>query len=165
MLQGTEGRHGYPRVRISVGKNIYFNDEIKNSQQIEFTVKEIKKRNVLSIEMIDKSSDDTVVKNGKIIKDKSLKIQKICMDNVDIKNYIYQGRQKPIYHKENQGPRINGTEHLFFNGPWKLFYKNPVTLFLAYYNGRGQKINSHEKQMLKNRYLERLNFLVKSNNK
>ena len=82
----------------------------------------------------------------------------------DIKNYIYQGKQKPIYHYENQGPKYNVGDHLFFNGPWKLFYNNPATQFLAWYNGRGQKINSYEKQVLKNRYLDRLNSLVNLKN-
>jgi hypothetical protein len=163
-LHGSEGRRGYPQVRISVNKKIYFDKVIDKVTKVKFTVKELSRRNILNIEMVNKSPKDTLVDNGKIVKDKFVRIRNIYLDNIDIKNYIYQGKQKPIYHYENQGPKYNVGDHLFFNGPWKLFYNNPATQFLAWYNGRGQKINSYEKQVLKNRYLDRLNSLVNLKN-
>lgn len=111
--------------------------------------------------MVDKLPKDTVVDNGQIIKDKTLKILKVSLDGIDIKHYIYKGKQKPIYHYKNQGPKITIGDQLFFNGKWKLYYKNPVILFLAEYHGKGQKINSFDKQKIKNMYLQKLNSLIK----
>lgn len=106
--------------------------------------------------MIDKSPKDTVLDEGKIIKDKKLKIVKLLLDDINIKNYIYKGRQRPVYHFENQGPKTTIGDQLFFNGPWKLYYENPARLFLANYHARGQKINQPEKQGIKNRYFKQL---------
>lgn len=129
---------------------------MKEQQSIRFTVDQLSTRNIIGIEMIDKSPKDTVLDGGKIVKDKKLKIVKLLLDDINIKNYIYKGRQKPIYHYENQGPRITIGDQLFFNGPWKLYYENPARLFLANYHGRGQKIYEPEKQAIKNRYLKQV---------
>lgn len=129
---------------------------MKEQQSIRFTVDQLSTRNIISIEMIDKSPKDTVLDEGKIIKDKKLKIVKLLLDDINIKNYIYKGRQRPVYHYENQGPRTTIGDQLFFNGPWKLYYENPVSLFLAHYHGRGQKIYEFEKQVIKNRYLKQV---------
>ena len=106
--------------------------------------------------MINKSPKDTVLDGGKIVKDKKLKIVKLLLDDINIKNYIYKARQRPVYHYENQGPRTMVGNQLFFNGPWKLYYENPAKLFLAHYHGRGQKIYEAEKQVIKNRYLKQV---------
>jgi len=129
---------------------------VREQQSIRFTVDHLSTRNILSIEMTNKSSKDTVLDEGKIVKDKKLKIVKLLLDDVDIKNYIYQGRQKPIYHHKNQGPKTTVSDHLFFNGRWKLYYENPARLFLAKYHGRGQKINLPEKQDTKDRYVKQV---------
>jgi len=158
ILSGSEGRTGYPQVKISVNNKVYYNDVVKGQQEIQFTVNELNTRNILSIEMVDKSPKDTVVHQDKIIKDKTLKIVQVLLDKIDIKNYIYTGRQKPIYHYENQGPKITIGDHLFFNGAWKLYYKNPVRLFLAQYHGRGQMINTPEKQSIKLTHKPQIKF-------
>ena len=139
---------------IGLNNKIYFEDIVREQQSIRFTVDHLSTRNIISIEMMGKLPKDSVLNEGKIVKDKKLKIVKILLDDVDIKNYIYKGRQRPIYHHENQGPKTTIGDQLFFNGPWKLYYENPARLFLAHYHGCGQKINSPEKQAIKNRYLK-----------
>lgn len=163
-LYGSEGRTGYPRVRVKVNRKIYFDDIVEGQRCIKFTVDHLSTRNVLSIEMIDKTADDTVLEEGKIVKDKKLRIVKVLLDDVDIKNYIYQGRQTPMYHHENQGPKTTIGDQLFFNGPWELYYENPVRLFLAQYHGRGQKIHSPEKWAIKDRYVKQVITSMNVNN-
>ena len=163
ILVGTEGAMGYPRARICVNNKIYFDDDVEGVRTIEFKVNEIQHRNLLSIEMTNKSHKDTIVSGNMIVKDKFLEIQKICLDNVDIKNYIFKGRQQPIYHHDGQGPKRTVSEKLFFNGKWKLYYENPARIFLAKYRGAGQMINSPEKQAQKNKYLHDLKEIMKDN--
>ena len=139
-----------------VNNKIYFEKIVEQRQNIKFTIDEIKTRNIISIEMIGKVQKDTVLRGGEIIKDKNLKIEKILLDDVNIKNYIYKGRQRPVYHYENQGPQITKGNQLFFSGQWKLYFKNPARLFLAYINACGQKINEPEKQSIKNKYFQQV---------
>ena len=93
---GTEGAMGYPRARICVNNKIYFDDDVKGVRTIEFKVNEIQHRNLLSIEMTNKSHKDTIVSGNMIVKDKFLEIQKICLDNVDIKKIIPNRRNNQL---------------------------------------------------------------------
>jgi len=164
VLNGSEGGTGYPRVEVMVNNRIYFNDIVEGQKDIRFTVEQLSIRNILSIEMTNKSSKDTLLHGDNIVKDKKLVIEKIVLDDVDIRNYIYRGRQKPIYHQKNQGPKFNVGDHLFFNGQWKLYYENPSRLFLASFHGKGQKINLPEKQETKNRYMQQVVESINLNN-
>ena len=159
-LVGVEGGLGFPRAKICVNKKLYFDAEVRGQTKVKFNVNEIRHRNLLSIEMTNKSHKDTIVSGNRIVKDKSLEIVKIFLDNVDIKDYIYKGMQQPIYHHDGQGPKKTTSEKLFFNGKWKLYYENPAMIFLAKYRGAGQKINSPEKQAIKNKYLNNLKEIM-----
>jgi len=148
-------------VRICVNKHILFQDRIVGTQTLNLEVKDLSVNHTLSIELVDKTSNDTLVIDDKIVKDKSLKINKIYIDEVDIKKYLYQGKQIPVYHYEGQGPDVVTGDHLFFPGPWELNYRNPPRLFFANWSGLKQLINSKEKHKMKSDYLERLRNLLR----
>ena len=47
---------------------------------------------------IEQNYASHLVIDDKIVKEKSLKINIIYIDEVDIKKYLYQGKQIPVYH-------------------------------------------------------------------
>jgi hypothetical protein len=159
-LTGTQGKIDYPLVDIGVNNQSLFRDRITGTQTIDLEVKDLSVNHILSIEMVDKTPNDTLVEQGKIVKDKSLQINKIYIDGVDIKLYVYQGKQIPVYHFEGQGPEVVTGEHLFFPGPWELTYQNPPRLFFANWSGHAQLINSPAKQKTKNNYLKKIKNLM-----
>ena len=158
-LLGSKGARDYPMTKICVNDKSYFHDKVVEEQIIEFTVNELQTENILSIEMTDKSPKDTEVKNSKIVSDKKLQICEIKIDDVNIRTYIFTGKQKPRYHYNNQGPEEVISEHLFFQGKWELYYENPARQFFANLVGSKQAINSSSKQAVKNKYLTKLQNL------
>ena len=156
LLEGTEGRHGFPTTEVCVNDISYWKDTVENKQTISIQVDDLTIDQELSIELLDKEKDDTVVEDDQIVKDKTLKLHKIYIDEVDIKNYIYKGKQIPIYHHEGQGPKEVIGYQLFFPGKWKLPYQNPPRQFFASYSSHEQLINSPEKTKIKNEWLDNL---------
>ena len=132
-------------VEICVNKNTLFRDKIVDTQTIDLAVKDMNVHHTLSIELVDKTPDDTLVVDGKITKDKSIKIEKIYIDEV---------------HYKDQGPEMIRGEHLFFPGPWELYYQNPPRLYFANWSGHSQLINSPAKQKTKNNYLTKIKNLM-----
>ena len=161
ILEGSQGKHNdYPMVQICVNDKSLFYDYVEGQQTIEVEVNDLETAHTLSIEMTNKGQDDTLVEDGKITRDKFLKICKIYVDGVDIKQYVFQAKQKPIYHHKGQGPETVVGEHIFFPGPWKLQYGNPPRQYFATWSGSKQTINSPEKQKIKTHYLEEIKKLM-----
>ena len=132
-LDGSAGRRGYPTVSIGVNNRQYVKQTIEGQATIEFHVDSIRKRNILHIEMLDKTSKDTVVQghNAQIVQDMRIKIEKLFIDEIDMRNHIFKARQRPIYHTADQGPKVVNSDHIFFSGRWKLYFENPPRLFFA----------------------------------
>tara|TARA_Y100000590_G_C15614826_1_gene975318 strand:- start:152 stop:721 length:570 start_codon:yes stop_codon:yes gene_type:complete len=159
-LYGNKGKYDYPMVKICVNKKVFFHNRIENNQKLEMQINDIRKKQILSIELTDKKPSDTLVENGKITKDKFLKINKIYIDDVDIKNNIFNGKQKPKYHYAKQGPKFVQGDHLFFQGPWKLFYQNPPKQYFSNLSKLTQLISSEDKKKVKDSFLKKLQNLV-----
>ena len=162
ILEGYKGNNDYPKVRICVNQNELHNDFVKGQETIEVAVKDLSTIHTLSIEMINKIADDTVTdRNNNIISDKFVKICAIFIDEVNIRNYLYEAKQKPIYHFDGQGPEEVFGDSLFFPGEWRLTYGNPPRQYFAVWSGRTQLDNSREKQKVKNQYLKEILKLIK----
>lgn len=160
-LEGSQGKHNdYPMVEICVNDTSLFNDYIRGQQTVEVKVNDLNTAHTLSIEMTNKGTDDTIVEDDVITKDKFLKIDKIYIDEVDIKQYIFEAKQNPLYHFPGQGPETIVGKQLHFKGPWKLQYGNPPRQYFATWSGSKQKINTPEKQKIKNHYLKEIKKIM-----
>ncbi len=96
--------------------------------------------------MLNKTPKDTKVVDGKIVSDMNLKINKIIIDEVNIRNHIFNCRQKPAYHEQNQGPKTVSSDFIFFSGKWKLYFENPPRLYYANMRYSTALINDSKKQ-------------------
>ena len=133
-LTGSKGpRNDYPIVKIKINSRIYFEDTIENEKNIHFLVDDKNVKQVLSLEMTRKTPKDTLIENGKIIKDKAVYIKEIKIDGVRIRKYLYTARQTPKYHEADQGLKEIWTDSLHFQGEWKLHFENPPIPYFANY--------------------------------
>ena len=82
-LTGTQGKTDYPVVEICVNNNTLFRDKIVDTQTVNLNVEDMSVHHTLSIELVDKTPDDTLVVDGKITKDKSIKILSIVFQTFD----------------------------------------------------------------------------------
>jgi len=147
-LDGTAGRRGFPVVSTGVNGREYVKQIIEGQTTLEFVVDSIQKRNVLFIEMLDKTSKDTVIEghNAQIVADKRIKIEKLFIDDINLRNHIYDARQRPTYHTANQGPKVVSSDHIFFSGKWRLYFENPPRLYFANKTYSSALVNNPTKQ-------------------
>ena len=127
---------------IKVNNTEYYNGIVQDKRTINFTVDNLDKKQELTITLTNKSSNkDTVLKNGKIVMDKLVKIEKIVLDEVNIKKFIFEADYKPIYpepwatQQREQGKEllsnIPNSNSLGFNGTWTLYYENSPIYYFA----------------------------------
>jgi hypothetical protein len=134
-----------PRIELSVDNNVIFNGKIKADKQnphiISFSkIIEQDKEHILTIKRMDKSTDQCILENGKIIKDQILYIKKIEIDDIDIGTLVYEGVFYPEYDKkwaeEQQKNNVQLPESikqinsLGHNGTWKLTFNSPFYMWL-----------------------------------
>ena len=66
---------------IKVNNTEYYNGIVQNKRTINFTVDNLDKKQELTITLINKSlNKDTVLKDGKIVMDKFVKIEKLKIE-------------------------------------------------------------------------------------
>ena len=140
-LTGEKGATGYPHVLIKVNNTEYYNGIVQDKRIIDFTVNELDKKQELTITLINKSPNkDTIVKDGKIVMDKLVNIEKIVLDEVDIRENIWEATYKPIYPEPwatqqaeagNKLPEtLKNVTQMGHNGTWTLTFTSPFYMWL-----------------------------------
>jgi len=130
ILNGEKGATGYPHVLVKVNNIEYYNGIVQDKRTINFTVDNLDKKQELTITMTNKSlNKDTVLKNGKIVMDKLVKIEKIVLDEVNIKEFIFEATYKPIYPFPVK--TLSKVTALGYNGTWTLCYENSPVYYFA----------------------------------
>ena len=128
-----------PSIIISLnGVQVAKEDNFLNNQEktinFEYEIKNLEHK--LVIERINKTSKDTVVDNGKIIKDQIIHIKDIVIDHISLESLIDKGIFYPTYEKlwlsqqKNIGitppSEYNYCKTLYHNGVWKLDFSTPI---------------------------------------
>jgi hypothetical protein len=113
-----------PKIKIDVNNDIVWDAYITDNKVIEFT-KEIPNdtKAKLNITLYDKTQDQTIVANGKIIKDQLLFLIKIMLDDMDIEKLIYSA-------KYTVGTEVkNEITVLGQNATWCLEFETPLYMW------------------------------------
>jgi len=136
-----------PQVEILVNDKKYFDGNVEKTvndstpQVIEFTHElELEKTHKFSIILKNKTNQDTLVENHKIIKDQLVNIKYIEIDEIDIGSIVYEGKYYPTYpepwatEQKTAGIElptfIKNTTSLGHNGRWELEFSSPFYLWL-----------------------------------
>ena len=130
---------------------ILINGESKHKQEItsreqEPTVIEFEhkltegEQYTLALEKTNKDDSQTVVENGKIVKDQLLFIKSITIDSVDLGGLIYEGKYYPRYpepwatQQREQGQElseyIKNVTSLGWDGRWEITFSSPFYMWL-----------------------------------
>lgn len=123
-----------PNVIVFCNKKLIdsINSFKKTGQPFLLTYKiQLDQQNIIQICMQNKTNDQTVVKNGKIIKDQFIQINDIEIDGVSLtKSMLAKGIFKPIYPpnltKNKKLPKQINTTQLNFNGAYSLEFSMPI---------------------------------------
>ena len=134
-----------PVANIKINEKSYFNEEIASTDdkptiiEFEHELEEGKSYNLI-INRLGKDKNQTIVEDGKIIKDQLLHIKSIEIDEIDIGSLIYEGVYKPAYPKMwaiqqkeagNKLPEtLKNSPDLGHNGTWTFTFSSPFYMWL-----------------------------------
>lgn len=122
-----------PKVKIYVDDILTFDGAVASKKIINWTRDLSEGKHKLVIELYDKNKYQTVVEDGKIIKDQLLNIEEISFDEIDIgylkhtlSNYY---PDKEVYNGEVP-LLVKNCINLGYNGRWELEFKTPIYIWL-----------------------------------
>ena len=134
-----------PIADISIDSKSYFKEEITSTKdkptivEFEHELEESKSYNLI-INRSGKNKRETVVENGKIVKDQLLHIKSIEIDEIDIGSLVHEGIYRPEYPEQwatqqakagNKLPKtIKNSPALGHNGTWTFSFTSPFYMWL-----------------------------------
>ena len=133
-----------PIAEILINDKSYFNNTITSTKEkptlIEFVHECEDGECTLIINRSNKNTKQTVVEDGKIIKDQSLHIKSIDIDDIDIGALVYDGVYKPNYPEPwatqqaeagNKLPEtLKNVTQMGHNGTWTFTFASPFYMWL-----------------------------------
>lgn len=134
-----------PHVEVMINDKSFFKDDIRGTEdkpdiiEFEHELQENEKYE-LKIVRSGKTNSQTVVENGKMIKDQLLHIKYIEIDEIDIGPLVYEGEYTPEYPEPwatQQREAGNDLKDSFknvtqmgFNGTWSFRFESPFYMWL-----------------------------------
>ena len=119
-LSGLKGLD-YPLIDVQINNKIYKSMRIEETQTLKFVV-EKRRRNLIKITMTNKNANDTLVENGQIATDKTVKINELIVDEVRLQQPLLQSLGRV---KDRTG-RTFKFDGLYSNSTWSFYFENPV---------------------------------------
>jgi hypothetical protein len=155
-LTGTKGLD-YPIVDIKINQDLYQSILVEETQTFTFKVKK-RSRNMIKISLRNKSPNDTVVQDGNIINDKTVKIKQLLIDEVRLQQptLFMQGRSKTT---DNQ--RFKHDALYYNDSTWSFYFENPVNPYFIkkkkFYWNTKLETTKHLLQKISNMFTEYVN--------
>jgi hypothetical protein len=134
-----------PTANILINNHSHYNQEITGTEKeptvVEFEHELTEGENYkLIIERLGKDSKQTVVEDGKIVKDQLLHIKSIEIDEIDIGALVYEGVYTPQYaepwatQQRSAGKALpksfKNVTAMGHNGRWELRFESPFYMWL-----------------------------------
>jgi len=133
-----------PVADIKINEKSFFKEEITSTNDkptiIEFEHELEAGKCDLIINRSNKNKKQTVVEDGKIVKDQLLHIKSIEIDEIDIGSLVYEGIYKPEYPEPwatqqaetgNKLPEtLKNVTQMGHNGTWTLSFTSPFYMWL-----------------------------------
>ena len=134
-----------PIADIKINEKSYFKEEITGTNdkptiiEFEHELEENKSYNFI-IDRLGKDKKQTIVEDGKIVKDQLLHIKSIEIDEIDIGSLVYEGVYKPEYLEPwatqqteagNKPPEtLKNVTQMGHNGTWTFTFESPFYMWL-----------------------------------
>jgi hypothetical protein len=115
-----------PKAKVYVDDDLIFDGLITETKTIKWAGELTEIKHKLIVELHGKDKYQTVLENGKIVKDQILNIDSIAFDEIDI-GYMKHTLSK--YYPSNL-EAIDNCVNLGWNGCWELEFTTPVYIWL-----------------------------------
>jgi hypothetical protein len=134
-----------PIADIKINEKSHFKEEITGTNdkptiiEFEHELEENKSYNFI-IDRLGKDKKQTIVEDGKIVKDQLLHIKSIEIDEIDLGGLVYEGVYKPEYPEPwatqqteagNKPPEtLKNVTQMGHNGTWTFTFESPFYMWL-----------------------------------
>ena len=136
-LHGHDCNDRWPACKISLNNDVMFNGEIQDETLVEFdaSVVDDSVDNKLVIDYYNKDFRLDVVldANGNIIKNKTIDILDICVEDIDLNQIPYDKNTVEVYEEAypQDLPRTRKNDmELSWNSTWTMEFSSPVYVWL-----------------------------------
>ena len=120
-LTSSEGRHGWPKIKVCHNNKIVYHGMVIEKKTVEFSVDKTQKRNLIKITLENKQHDDTVVdENNNITKDKFVVLDCMKIDRANV-----------------DPQKIGHSNGLWANETVRFYYTNPALDYISKLRPKG----------------------------
>ena len=130
-----------PQVKVDINNDVVWDGTVINIETIKYEKEILSEEEVkLNITLYNKQNDQVILKDGKVIKDQTIHIKRVEIDEIDIEDLIWEAEYTPIYDPVwydeqvadgNSPPQVTkNTQSMGINGTWCLTFKEPFYLWL-----------------------------------
>jgi hemin uptake protein HemP len=116
-----------PRAKVKLDSTVLFQGEVNEPITIKHDFDLIEGDHVIEVILTNKDGRrDTIIENGKIVKDMLLTVDSVLLDDIDL-GYLITTKSS---YDTTEGTNHNNMTSLGWNGSWKLPFTSPVYMWL-----------------------------------
>lgn len=116
-----------PQAKVKLDGSVLFQGMVSDPVRIKHDVDLIEGDHVIEVILNNKDGRrDTIIQDGKIIKDMLLTVDSILLDDIDL-GYLINTKCR---YDTDEGVVHEGMSSLGWNGSWKLRFTSPVYMWL-----------------------------------
>jgi len=124
-----------PQFSVWLDDHVVVQSEIASTaeQIVSFERRVDEGNHVLKIRLENKTTADTVIENGNVIKDLLLNIDDITIDDISLGNLLWSAEyilDKPQIYKDQPIDHLDGCVNLGWNGTYTLKFSSPFYIWL-----------------------------------
>jgi hypothetical protein len=117
-----------PKSKVYIDDNLIFDGHVDEPKEIKWVGNLTEDKHKIIVELYDKDKYQTVLEDGKIVKDQILNIDLIMFDEIDIG---YLRHTLSVYYADRKDNIIaKDCVNLGLNGRWELEFTTPVYIWL-----------------------------------
>ena len=124
-----------PQFSVWLNDHVIVQSEIASEaeQIVNFERKIVEGPNSLKIRLENKTTSDTVIENGEVVKDMLLNIDNITIDDISLGNLLWSAEyvlDRPQQYKGQTIDHLDGCVNLGWNGTYTLKFTSPFYIWL-----------------------------------
>ena len=116
-----------PRAKVKLDSVVLFQGEISEPVCIKHELALVEGDHMIEVILTNKDGRrDTIVEDGKIVKDMLLVVDSILLDEIDL-GYLITSKSS---YDTDDGLNHENMTHLGWNGSWKMNFSSPIYMWL-----------------------------------
>lgn len=155
-VDGSQGIN-YPQMTIEINDEINHTVEVVGEKTFEYTVVNAQQHNIIKLTLINKTGNETVVENGNIVKDMTIKLREFKINGIRISELQLQSKGTVITDTGS-----HQSDGLYMpNSYYKFEFENPVLPYFGKQHSRYFDTQIESRAIL-NKFITLYNHFIES---